>query len=119
MKNPDNLPRAIPVPDYIATPAAIMALFTDDDVVLRPAEIISRLGRGESPVRKALTRLVRDGSLHRVATCQYARVATAKPRRRPDRFERIAQLIEDRARFIGGPAHAAMLAIAQAIRETT
>lgn len=126
------MPRAIPMPDYVPTPDAIMALFVADDVVLRASEIMRRTKRGEG-VRKALWRLTKERRLFRVGYCQYARVPTAVPtqkmrgdriaelERRVDELEarlaRIADAIEHRAGGFGGAPHAAMIEIADAIRE--
>jgi predicted transcriptional regulator len=61
----------------------IMLLFSDDDVVMKPAEVVSLL-RGPSPmtVHTVLKRLVKRGRLFRVQHSWYARSPNAKPMRR-------------------------------------
>lgn len=103
MKPPvDNLPRAIPMPDYVPTSEAIMKLFVSDDVVIRASEIIRRTGRGESSVRKSLTRLVREGRLFRVGLVQYGRSPDVKPigKMRGERMSKIERRLEELERRV-------------------
>lgn len=61
------------------TSELILALFVDDDIVLRPADILRRTGRKTESVRTQLKRLVAAGKLFHIAHSQYARSPNATP----------------------------------------
>jgi hypothetical protein len=65
----------------MTTRDAILALFTSDDVVLRPSEIIRRTRLGTYAVRQTLKRLAKKGQLFHIGHSQYARSATTPPLR--------------------------------------
>lgn len=79
----------------------IMALFTSDDVVLRPSEIMRRAKASEHATRKELTRLIANGRLFRIVHSQYARCATTMPiAQTRDRITRLEARVEQLERLM-------------------
>lgn len=76
---------------------AILSLFSADDIVMRPSEIIRRTGRKEDSVRTQLTRLVAARKLFHIGHSQYARCEATLPiaRMRADRVAALERRVDE------------------------